>query len=205
MFAFAGSAVYRDTDDDGNSYYITARHVINGAMYIDGHRAYMIAAGDGEDDCAVLQVMNYDPNVGYTVIRDLEENPVGMKEPLFYSNTNKYRTIIKVKAGEFGPDRIHTTTYAQLGNSGAGVFDTSGRLVGIVIERTKTCCECDFETVVLKISPVMLTVPMEIPVPDLAPLEVPETIPEAPEVPSVDDFSYFPPEEPEVIYVPGRG
>jgi hypothetical protein len=160
VYDVMGTAVYVAAQE-GNGYWLTAAHVVNSleTFYIDKVKVEIVDRGcdfccdiPDEVDWALLRTPNYTP---------YDDTPLDyglyLNEPLFYVNmndriNNNKNTVTKIRVKEFyDNDVVVTTTTPQHGNSGSGVFNFEGELVGLVIGKVLG----SHNTIILRVYPRM--------------------------------------------------
>lgn len=153
-----GTAVYLG-NRSGDGYWLTACHVVQGlsTFYVNGASAEVVDSG--MDINIVGSVPDY---MDWALVRTenyafYEDTPISynyyFNQALFYVNENKHYTVTKMRAKTFFDDGITiATTTPQLGNSGSGVFNFEGQLVGIIIGKVIG----SHNTMMLRLRPEML-------------------------------------------------
>ena len=157
-----GTATYLGNMNN-SGYWLSAGHVVyeyTGDIFINSHLATIVDAGymhypletvasrttctengctvipqheriSSDSDWVVLKTPEYFPNILPTMMA----TSASLDENFFYVNVMKYETINKIKYKNTTNNTMTFTMVPEYGNSGAGVFNHKGQLIGIVVER----------------------------------------------------------------------
>jgi hypothetical protein len=130
-----GQATYL-FERDGYGYWLTTYNTVSdwNDLYVGNLPAEIISHGRSvcepydANDWAVLRTAQ--PLFILPIMLDYN---VQINENLYYVNANGYRSITKCSVRETGYQIVLTMTTPQVLNTGAGVFNAEGYLVGIVL------------------------------------------------------------------------